>query len=403
MNAWLRVFLPFAAAYFLSYFLRNANAVIAPDLERELSISSSSLGLLTSTYLLAFAAAQLPLGVALDRFGPRRVESALLLVAATGCGLFATGTSLTQLTIGRALVGLGVSACLMASFKVFSQWFDAGRQAAINAAILAAGALGALSASMPLSWAVPFLGWRTVFALLALACAAAAVGIWNTPEKAAGRDGEPLRTQLIALGGVLRSRQFWRFAPLSTLTIGGFMAIQGLWAVPWLMNFGGLDRGAAALHLLLAGVGMLVGFLGLAFGLGPLSQRGVPPERVLQAGLALGLPATLLIVLGIGPTPVLWWILGVAFSTSNLAYALLQRHFPVALAGRVNTALNLMVFLGAFSIQWGFGALVDALQAGGLPLRSAFQASFAILLVLQVAGWGWYARPGPGRMGRQPR
>ena len=397
MNAWLRVFLPFAAAYVLSYFLRNANAVIAPDLGRELSISPSSLGLLTSTYLLAFAAAQLPLGVALDRFGPRRVESALLLVAAAGCGLFATGASLTQLTIGRALIGLGVSACLMASFKVFSQWFGADRQAPINAAILAAGALGALGASTPLSWAVPFLGWRTVFALLAFACAAAAVGIWSTPEKPAGRDAEPLRSQLTALAGVLRSGEFWRFAPMSTLMIGGFMAIQGLWAIPWLMNVNGLDRDGAALRVLLSVVGMLTGFLGMAFGLGPLSQRGLPPERVLQAGLGLGLPATLLIVLGIGPTALLWFVLGFAYSAGNLAYALLQKGFPVALAGRVNTALNLLVFVGAFSIQWGFGALVDALLSGGLPLRSAFQASLAVLLVLQVSGWGWYARPGRHR------
>jgi predicted MFS family arabinose efflux permease len=394
VNTWLRVFLPFAAGYVLSYFLRNVNAVIAPDLERDLGISPSSLGLLTSAYLLAFAAAQLPLGVALDRLGPRRVESVLLLVAAAGCGVFATGDSLIQLTFGRALIGLGVSACLMASFKVFSQWFDSRRQPAVNAAVMAAGGVGALVASTPLSLAVPFLGWRTVFGLLAIACAAAAAGIWSTPEKPAGRDAEPLRAQLVALGGVLRSREFWRFAPLSTLTIGGFMAIQGLWAVPWLMTFGGLDRGAAARHLLLTGLGMLAGFLTLAVGLGPLQRRGVPAERVLQAGLALGLPATLLIVLGIGPTGVMWGILGFAFSTNNLAYALLQRHFPVGLAGRVNTALNLMVFLGAFSIQWGFGALVGVLQAGGLPLRGAFQASFALLLAMQFAGWGWYARPG---------
>ncbi|MCX5732545.1 MAG: MFS transporter, partial [Deltaproteobacteria bacterium] len=123
MNPWLRIFLPFAAGYVLSYFLRNVNAVIAPDLIRELGISPSGLGLLTSAYLLAFAAAQLPLGVALDRYGARRVESALLLVAAAGCGLFAAGTSLTQLTIGRGLIGFGVSACLMAAFKAFSQWF----------------------------------------------------------------------------------------------------------------------------------------------------------------------------------------------------------------------------------------------------------------------------------------
>jgi hypothetical protein len=176
--------------------------------------------------------------------------------------------------------------------------------------------------------------------------------------------------------------------------IGGFMAFQGLWTVPWLMNFSGLDRGAAALHLLLMSTGMLAGFLLIAVGLGALTRRGLTPERVLQAGIGLGISATFLIVLGVGPTGVLWWILGFVFSIGNLAYALLQRHFPRALAGRVNTALNLLVFLGAFSIQWGFGALVEVLREGGLPLRSAFQASFAILLAMQVASWLWYARPG---------
>ncbi len=396
VSPWLRVFLPFAAGYVLSYFLRNVNAVIAPDLSRDLGISPGALGLLTSAYLLAFAAAQLPLGIALDRYGPRRVESALLLVAAAGCGLFAAGTSLTQLTLGRSLVGFGVSACLMASFKAFGQWFDRERLPSLNAAIMAAGGLGALSASTPLSWVVPFLGWRTVFVLLSLACVAASVGIWSTPDKAAGHDAEPLRLQVVALVDVLRSREFWRFAPLSTLTIGGFMAIQGLWAVPWLMNFNGLGREAAAVHLLLMGTGMLAGFLAIAFGLGALNQRGLPPERVLHVGLGLGLPATLLIVLGIGPTGVLWWVLGFVFASNNLAYALLQSHFPGALAGRVNTALNLLVFLGAFSIQWGFGALVGLLEDRGASARVAFQASFAFLLALQVASWVWFSRATPG-------
>jgi predicted MFS family arabinose efflux permease len=396
MSPWLRVFLPFAAGYVLSYFLRNVNAVIAPDLRRDLAVSPGDLGLLTGAYLLAFAAAQLPLGVALDRYGARRVESALLLVAAAGCGLFATGASLTQLTLGRGLIGFGVSACLMASFKAFSQWFEAERQPSLNAAIMAAGGLGALGASTPLSLAVPFVGWRMVFVLLALACFAAAAGIWSTPDRATGGEGEPLRRQVIALVGVLRSREFWRFAPLSTLTIGGFMAIQGLWAVPWLMNFSGLDRESAAVHLLLTGTGMLAGFLGIALGLGALGRRGLTAERVLHAGLGLGLSATLLIVLGIGPTDILWWVLGFVFATNNLAYALLQKHFPGALAGRVNTALNLMVFLGAFSIQWGFGAVVEVLQGRGVPVRSAFQASFTLLLALQVAGWLWFSRPEAG-------
>ncbi len=390
MNLWLRIFLPFAAGYYFSYFLRNVNAVIAPELTRELGVSAADLGLLTSAYLLAFGAVQLPLGLALDRWGARRVESTLLLIAAAGCALFAMGTSLTQLAVARALIGLGVSACLMASFKAFGQWFGTERQASLNAAIMAAGGLGALTASTPLSWAIPAFGWRTVFVGLAIAGVAVAAGIFSTPEKAAGGAAVPLRQQVAGLVGVLTSRAFWRYAPQSTLIIGGFMALQGLWAVPWLMNFSGLTREVAAHHLLLMAGGMLTGFLGIAFGVNRVAQLGLGPERLLLGGMGLGLLATLLIVLGIGPSEPLWLALGLVFSVGNLAYALLQSNYGPELAGRVNTALNLMVFIGAFGIQWGFGAAVDALRAAGQAPREAFQITFGGLLALQLASWLWY-------------
>jgi predicted MFS family arabinose efflux permease len=390
VNLWLRIFLPFAAGYYFSYFLRNVNAVIAPELTRELGVSAADLGLLTSAYLLAFGAVQLPLGLALDRWGARRVESTLLLIAAAGCALFAMGTSLTQLAVARALIGLGVSACLMASFKAFGQWFGLERQASLNAAIMAAGGLGALTASTPLSWAIPAFGWRAVFIALAIAGVAVAAGIFSTPEKASGGTAVPLRQQVAGLVGVLTSRAFWRYAPQSTLIIGGFMALQGLWAVPWLMNFSGLTRELAAHHLLLMAGGMLTGFLGIAFGVNRVAKLGLGPERLLMGGMGLGLLATLLIVLGVGPSEPLWLALGLVFSVGNLAYALLQANYGPELAGRVNTALNLMVFIGAFGIQWGFGAAVDALRAAGQAPREAFQITFGGLLALQLASWLWY-------------
>jgi len=390
MNLWRRIFVPFAIGYFLSYFLRNANAVIAPELTRDLGVSAADLGLLTGAYLFGFGAVQLPLGVALDRWGSRRVEATLLLVAATGCALFATGSSLTQLAFARGLIGLGVSACLMASFKAFGEWFGVERQASLNAAIMAAGGLGALSASTPLSWAIPTLGWRGAFVVLSIAAVAVSVVIMRTPDKPRHASGDTLGHQIAALAEIFGSRAFWRYTPQSTFVIGGFMALQGLWAVPWLMNFSGLSREAAAHHLLLMGVGMVTGFLGLAFGVQPLAARGLSPERLLQIGMGLGMAATLLIVSGVGPGPSAWFVLGLVFSVGNLAYALLQRHFSANLAGRVNTALNVMVFAGAFSIQWGFGASVDALLAAGYSTRDAYQTTFGGLLAVQMMSYLWF-------------
>ena len=389
-HPWLRVFLPFAVGYYLSYLLRNANAVIAPELTREFGLAAADLGLLTSAYLAAFGAFQLPLGILLDRYGARRVEAGLLLAAATGAALFALAQNMGQLVVARAMIGLGVSACLMASFKAFSQWFPLERQASLNAAVMAAGGMGALSATVPLGWALPLIGWRGSFGVLALFALAVSAAIFSTPDKPRSEATESFAAQLTGLGGILRSRVFWRFAPQSALISGGFMAIQGLWAVPWLMHFSGYTREVAANHLLFMSLGMLSGFLLIATTVTRLAARGLGAEALLGIGMAAGLALGALIIFEVGPSYVLWAAMGVVFSVSNLSYALLARSFPAELGGRANTALNLFAFVGAFSVQWGFGALVDSFQAGGATAHDAYHHAFAILLTLQAISYCWF-------------
>ena len=389
-NPWTRVFIPFAVGYFLSYLLRNANAVISPELRGDLGLTAADLGLLTSVYLLSFGAVQLPLGILLDRYGPRRVEAGLLLICAIGCLLFALGAGMPQLTVARALIGLGVSACLMASFKSFSLWFPIERQASLNAAIMAAGGLGALAASSPLGALLPLLGWRGIFFALAVITMLVAALIFTSPEKPGSAQRETLARQLSGLGTIFRSRAFWRYAPQTTMIVGGFMALQGLWALPFMMAVNGMTREAAAFHLLLMACAMLAGFLLIAFFVRRLAQAGVPPARLLAVGMGCGMVATLLLVLQIGPSWLLWPALGMMFSVSNLAYALLSAEFPVALAGRVNTALNFGAFVGAFAVQWLFGVAVDGLQAAAHSPDMAYRITLGGLLALQTAGWLWF-------------
>jgi MFS family permease len=398
-NPWLRVFLPFAAGYFLSYLLRNANAVIAPELTRELSASAADLGLLTSAYLFAFGAFQLPLGLLLDRYGPRRVEATLLLIAAAGCALFASGRELGELAFSRALVGLGVSACLMGSFKAFSLWFPLERQPSLNAAVMAAGGLGAVSATAPLAWALPLAGWRGIFGALAVLACLAAAAIFSVPEKKGAAGSETLGDQLRALGGILKSRAYWRYAPQTAMLSGGFMALQGLWAGPWLTQFNGFTREGAAFHLLLTSIAMTIGFVSLAAFVTRLARAGMPSQRILIGGVGLGLTTLALIVADVGATQLLWFCMGLVFAVTNLAYALLAANFPLQLQGRANTALNLAAFVGAFGIQWGIGALLDFLGAAGLGSREAFRLAFGLLLALQALAWGWFvaARTPAGR------
>ena len=387
---WLRLFLPFAAGYFLSYLFRTANAVIGPVLARDLGLGDNALGLLTSTYFLAFGAAQLPLGMLLDRFGPRRVESALLLVAAVGAAAFAWSDTLSGLAVGRALIGLGVSACLMASFKAFSQWFPPERQASLTGWIMASGGLGALAASKPLELALGFAGWREIMLALAVTTLLVATALWWFVPDKEGTAGAGFAEQLAGVRQVFASRHFWRYAPMGFWMTGGFMAVQGLWATRWMSVIEQLDRTAIAARLTWMGGAMLAGFLFMGFFATLLVRRGIKLEQVYLVAMLAAIAALGAITLapGLG-SAWLWPLLGACFSLSNIGYSLVSQTFPPALSGRANTALNLLVFAGAFGLQWGFGVLVDLLQAAGWAADSAFRTGFLTLLGGQIAAFAW--------------
>ena len=398
----LRVLLPFAAGYYLSYVYRTVNAVIAPELGAELGLDAAVLGLLTSVYFLAFALFQLPLGLLLDRYGPRRVEAALLLVAALGALLFARAGGATELILGRALIGLGVSACLMAAFKATMTWFPAHRIPALNGRIMAAGGLGALTATRPVESALALTDWRGVILLLAALTLGVAVLIWRVSPEPPRSTRPRLRELLRGIGQIYRSALFWRVVPVVMLTQAGFMAIQGLWAGPWLRDVAGLERPAMATGLLYIALAMVAGFLLLGQCASWLNRRGVSLAAIMITGLGLFLLAQAGLILAPAvPALPSWLLFGFFGSSGILSYPLLAQYFPPELAGRVNTCVNLLVFLGAFAIQWSIGALINlwpATPAGGYP-TAAYRVAFGVMLGLQLlalarflSGWRDLAR-----------
>jgi MFS family permease len=392
----LQIFLPFAGGYFLSYLYRTINAVLAPRLAADLQLDAASLGLLTSVYFLTFGAFQLPLGVLLDRFSPRKVEAVLLLFAAAGAALFATSDGLGDLVLGRALIGLGVSACLMASLKTFVLWFPSPRLPAVNGWVMAAGGLGALTATAPVQWALEMTSWRGVFAGLAVLTLLAAAALFLiVPERPAVGHGGDWRAQWRGIVEIFTSRTFWRLAPVGTLSMSAHMAIQGLWAGPWLKDVAGFDRMAMADHLFWAASGMVTGFLSIGALACRLNRLGIPPSAVAVGGMVMFMLAQLAIVLGYtGATLPLWTAFGFFGTSATLSYAILSQGFPPALAGRVNTALNLLVFVAAFVMQWGVGAVVGLWPATAESHAPAgYGVAFGLVLALQVValGWFWYA------------
>lgn len=383
-SAWLRVFLPFALGYYLSYLLRTVNAVISPQLTGELGLSAASLGLLTSAYFLAFGAAQIPVGIALDRFGPRRVEAALLLLAALGSALFAMADSLGALASARALVGLGVSACLMAALKGFALWYPPERQSSMIGFIMASGSLGALTASVPLEAVLPALGWRGAFWIIAAVCLVAAMLVWRAlPDSPVLPGDASLAAALRVVGRIFTAPAFLRHAGVSVFFVGGFMALQGLWVVPWVMNVNGFDLAAAAAVLVALNLGNLAGQLAVGLLGVRLARAGVEPVSLLRAGYGAMLVVQGLILWSALPVLLLWTLFGLLTAANSQIYLSAARAFSPELFGRVSTALNLMAFAGAFAVQWGFGIGLDFMRDLGVELPRALAFAFGALLVLQ--------------------
>ena len=390
----LMVLAPFAFGYFLSNLFRAVNAVVAPNLAADLGLGAAALGLLTSAYLFAFALFQLPLGVLLDRFGPRRVQAALLACAATGSLLFATGQDSATLTCARALIGLGFAGGLMSGFKAVVLWVPEPRRALANAAIMSFGALGILVATVPTELAVQAVGWRAVFVgLAAITFAVAALIFVAVPERAMGAGGEGLARQIAAVARILRDGAFWRLAPLLATTAGSHIAIQTLWAGPWFRDVAGFDRIGVANYLMVVAIAFFVGILLTGAVADWFVRRGVDLLTVMLGFIAVFLVSELAIVLQWTALNLpMWVVFGMTGQVAVLAYPWLSSYFGAALSGRATTAMNLVLFLAAFGAQYAIGAIIDLFPtaAGGGYHPAGYQVGFGVFLAAQLLALVWY-------------
>jgi len=380
----IRVFLAFASGYFMSYGLRSVNAVIAPELIAEFELTNAQLGSLSSAYFLAFASVQVPLGVLLDRFGSRRVDATLLLVAAGGCLLFASARSASMLWIARALIGVGVSAALMASLRAFRFWFVPGRQQQLTAWMLVAGALGSLATTVPVQMALPAIGWRGVFVLAALLLVATSAAIFHLLP---ADEPIPARHDTESSWSVYRQvfsdRYFWRFGVVSLTVQASFVAFQGLWIGPWLRRVLGMEADAAAQALFVFNLVLMLGYLGLGLAVPHFVRRGWSTLRVVATGTSLMLAIELAIALSGGA----WaWVLWIALAIAATCHTLSQTHvslsFPERLTGRAFTAYNLLTMSGMFVAQWLFGVAVD--RFGGEHDPQGFRSAMLLWVAMQA-------------------
>ena len=389
------IFLAFAFTYFLSALLRAVTATLAPVFSAELGLRAADLGLLAGAYFLGFACMQLPLGQALDRFGPRRTLLVLLSVAVLGCVAFALAPGLWALIAARVLIGAGVAACLMAPLTMYRSIFSPAAQLRANSWMLMTGSLGMVASTLPVQWLLPHTGWRGLFWLVAglLVAGMALIAHLVPREAAAARRQDPLTPSYL---DIARHPMFLRMAPLGFFLYGGMIAVQSLWAGPWLTRVAGQDGGTAAQGLFAINLSMLFAFLIWGVLMPRLVRRGLDAARL----MTLGVPLALLLLfgnawLGAAAGAAHWALWCVASTFVSLSQPAVGAAFPAAQAGRALSAFNLVIFSGVFAIQWGIGLLIDRLLGFGLSEVNAFRAAFAGLGGCCAASYGWFLRCRP--------
>ncbi len=393
-----RIFLFFAYGYVLSFALRVVNAIIGPPMMADLGLSNADLGLISAAYFITFACLQLPLGIWLDRYGPRRTESILLLFAALGCVLFAISQSFWGLWLARALIGVGVSACLMASLKAYRQWFPTDRQSQLANGMFVAGTIGALSATIPVVAIMPLVGWRGIFWIMAglILIAAALLLVFLKPVEEAHKNDVAELADPHAGGykRIFSDPYFRRISMMGAVCQGFFLAIQSLWAGLWMSQVLGMNKSQSGDTLFLINLALLASFLGLSYlaprfivvdGASTLGKRKIKLSHAVAFGLSASLFFQLLIILLSGT----WvWALWLLFAVCSTTGSLLQSHigltFPASLAGRANTAYNLLLFVSAFVVQWGIGIAIDQIRLVGFGAGPAMRLAFAIFWLVQV-------------------
>jgi predicted MFS family arabinose efflux permease len=386
------VFLIFAFSYFISALVRGVTATLAPSFTAELGLTAGDLGLLAGAFFLGFATTQLPLGSALDRVGPKRVQLAFLAIAVLGSAAFALARDFLGLALARALIGVGVSACLMAPLTAFRLAFEPVAQLRANSWMLMSGSIGMVASTLPVQWLLPWLGWRGLFWAIAgwMLLSMLAIARFVPADRPGPPSSEAPRSGA-GYAEIWRHPTFVRFAPMGFFHYGGLIAVQSLWAGPWLVEVCGWTAPQAAQGLFAINIAMLLSFMTWGSVVPRLYARGWTAQRLIARGAPFSLGALALAVL-LGPQAGAWvWVLFcVGCTVVSLSQPAVGLALPAALAGRALSAYNLVIFLGVFCLQWGIGLSIDLLRAWGWGTLSAYRGGFALLWGCCLFSYVWF-------------
>ncbi len=390
------IFLIFAFSYFTSALIRAITATLSPTLTIEFELQARDLGLLGGGYFLGFAAMQLPAGYWLDKYGPKKVVMILLSIAVLSCFAFSISNSFIKLLISRTFIGVGVAACLMGPLTGYRKWFPTEFQQRLNSWMLMFASFGMLVSTVPVQFLLPIIGWRWIFFGLAMIFLLLILLIFlNVPEwknDNSTKTDQP-NSLLANYSVIFKDNYFKKLAPIAFFNYGGFVAIQTLWAGPWLKKMSGYDPIQAASGLFWMNFSMMIGFLGLGFFVPILYKKGFSVDKVISYSLPFSFIALLNLILSGTNSGALYVTLFLVFSIgSTLGQPAIGMYFSKEIAGKALSAFNLLIFVGAFVTQWGIGLIIDLVKSFGYSEIIAFQTSFTVLLCCCIGSYLFFLR-----------
>tara|TARA_B100001540_G_scaffold307050_1_gene319863 strand:+ start:1314 stop:2528 length:1215 start_codon:yes stop_codon:yes gene_type:complete len=385
------IFSVFACGYFISALLRAITATLSPLLTSEFSLSAGDLGLLAGGYFLGFASMQIPLGHLLDKHGPKKIVSSFLLIAIIGTIAFALAQNFAGLLLSRILIGVGVSACLMGPLTAYRIWFADEYQQRANAWMLMVLSMGFVFSTLPVQILLPVIGWRWVFGLIAiLIFLVILMTIFFIPKWKNNETNEELNNNS-SLSIVWKNQFFLSTIPLGLFNYGGMVAIQTLWAGPWMVRVSGYNPMESATGLFWINITMLIAFFIFGYILPKVTKLGFETMKIMKIGLPISYVSLLMIIfLGNNAGALFFTIYLLTSIVLTLTQPAVALSFPTKIAGTSLTSFNLLIFVGTFIMQWSIGIAIDISKYLGFSETKSFQIAFSLYLIICVISYLYF-------------
>jgi len=385
------VFFVFACGYFLSCLLRAITATLSPVLTTEFNLLAGDLGLLAGGYFLGFASMQIPLGYLLDKHGPKKIVSSFLLIAIVGTVSFALAQSFAGLLISRILIGVGVSACLMGPLTGYRIWFADEYQQRGNSWMLMIASTGFVFSTLPVQILLPIFGWRWVFGGITILIFIVIILILLFIPSWKNETDNNNEKNFGSLSDIWKNKFFRSTIPLGLFNYGGMIAIQTLWAGPWMVRVAGYNPLESATGLFWINTTMLIAFFVWGYILPKITKFGLETMKLMKFGLPISYLFLLVIIIsGENAGAIHFTIYILTSIVLTLTQPAIALSFPASLAGKSLTSFNLLIFLGTFIMQWGIGLVIDMCRFLGKGEIQSFQISFFIYLLICIFSYLYF-------------